>query len=127
MNFKPQIAKAEQLANRSLQYLQRVPPNIDPKSPEVTEIRRQAYTTNMAAQDVMAQQFGNGKQGNAIMSLVRQADARLENANWMTTGKRMPDGRGGVVNIPQAIQDTQTAVGLLHDARANAKGWWIFS
>jgi hypothetical protein len=127
MNFKPNIAKAEQLATVSLQRLMAVPQGVNPKDPGVTEIRRSAYTSNMAAQDVIAQQFGNTSQGNAIMSLIRQADSQLEEANWATTGKTKPNGAGGHVDIPNAIQDTQNAIGLLHDARTNASGWWIFS
>ncbi len=75
------------------------------------DVRIKAYKTNLAAQSRLEKQM----QGNSqdVISVLRSADASLEDANWQLAKKPSPDGRFNGVDVPGALRDTQKAVGLL--------------
>jgi hypothetical protein len=103
-------ARAVQLIQQSIEKIRTVPVN-DKGDASTKDARIAAFNLNKEAQALLEPHF-NGENAS-ITSQLRSADASLEDANWQLAKKPSPDGRFNGVDIPGALRDSETAVGIL--------------
>ncbi|MCW2923072.1 MAG: hypothetical protein JWM98_476, partial [Thermoleophilia bacterium] len=75
------------------------------------DARIAAFHLNTSAQALLEPHF-TGTDA-ATLSVLRTADASLEDAAWQLAKKPSPDGRFNGVDIPGALADTQAALTAL--------------
>ncbi|MCW2949181.1 MAG: hypothetical protein JWN41_194 [Thermoleophilia bacterium] len=105
------VTEAVRLAKKSADIITSLPQN-DTGSDATKSDRIAAYKTNLASQSRIERQFDSGL-ASGVVSVLREADASLEDANWQLAKKPSPDGRFNGVDVPGALRDTTHAVDLL--------------
>ncbi len=103
-------ASAVKLVRRSLETIRSLPSD-DTGTDSTKDARLAAYNLNTDAQKLIEPHFASRDQ--FVVSQLRAADARLEDANWQLAKKPSPDGRFNGVDIPGATRDTDAAVATL--------------
>jgi hypothetical protein len=104
------VSESLRLAKEAARIIELLPS--DDRGSESTKADRiKAFETNRGAQSRLERHFDD--RDTELVSLLRVADASLEDANWQLAKKPSPDGRFNGVDVPGALTDTQRAVELL--------------
>ena len=110
--LRDDVSAAIEQVKASIEKINTVPVT-DKGDASTKDARIAAYNLNMDAQKYLERQFLREDQPADVVSQLRTADAKLEDANWQLAKKPSPDGRFTGVDIPGAMRDSNAAVDIL--------------